>query len=253
MNRPHPSAEPADHTDVGAYALGVLDAAHAARFEEHLAGCDRCAAELDGLLGLGPLLAGLADDGTGTPPSEATLVPTPSRRVLSGLLSEVAAVRRRGRRRRLALVAAAVALIVGGPLATLAVTGDAPQQPTRAVGPAEQMYDSGRDKHTAVDPVTKVAAGVAMADRPWGTSVALRLGNVKGPLTCSLIAIGKDGAEQTVTTWAVPYGGYGIKGGTTKWSRQPLYTNGGAAMSRAAIDRFEIRTLTGRRLAAVDV
>ncbi|MEU7483045.1 zf-HC2 domain-containing protein [Streptomyces sp. NPDC042319] len=252
MNRPHPPAEPADHTDVGAYALGVLDAADAARFEEHLAGCDRCAAELDGLLGLPPLLAGLADDGTGTPPSEATLVPKPSRRVLGGLLAEVAAVRRRGRR-RLALVAAAVALIVGGPLAALAVTREAPQPPPQAVSPAEQMYDSGRDKHTAVDPDTKVAAGVAMADRPWGTSVALRLGNVKGPLTCSLIAVGKDGDEQTVTTWAVPDGGYGIKGGTTKWSRQPLYTNGGAAMSRADIDRFEIRTLAGERLAAVDV
>ncbi|MBZ4019992.1 zf-HC2 domain-containing protein [Streptomyces purpurogeneiscleroticus] len=250
MNRPHPPAEPADHTDVGAYALGVLDAADAARFEEHLAGCDRCAAELDGLLGLGPLLADLADDGTGTPPSEATLTPTPSRRVLSGLLGEVAAARRRSRGRRLALVAAAAALIVGGPLATLAVTGDEPR-PTAS--PAEQMYDSGGRKHIAVDPVTKVTAGVTMADRPWGTSVALRLGNVKGPLSCSLIAIGKDGERQTVTTWAVPYGGYGIEGGSTKWSRQPLYTNGGAAMHRAEIDRFEIRTLDGERLAAVDV
>ncbi|WP_030250361.1 zf-HC2 domain-containing protein [Streptomyces violens] len=253
MNRPHPPAEPADHTDVGAYALGVLDAADAARFEEHLAGCDRCAAELDGLLGMGPVLADLADDGTGGPPSEATLAPTPSRRVLSGLLGEVTAARRRRRGRRLALVAAAAALIVGGPLATLAVTGDEPRPPRQIASPAEQMYDSGGRKHTAVDPVTKVTAGVTMADRPWGTSVALRLGNVKGPLSCSLIAIGKDGERQTVTTWAVPYGGYGIEGGSTKWSRQPLYTNGGAAMHRAEIDRFEIRTLDGERLAAVDV
>ncbi|WP_030614472.1 zf-HC2 domain-containing protein [Streptomyces sclerotialus] len=253
MNRPHPPARPADHTDVGAYALGVLDADHAARFEEHLAGCDRCATELDGLLGLPPLLAELAGDGTGAPPSEATLVPKPSRRVLGGLLAEAAAARRRGRRRRLALVAAAVALVVGGPLATLAVTGDTAPPPRQAASPAELMYAGGREKHTAVDPVTGVAAGVAMADRPWGTSVALRLGNVKGPLTCSLIAIGKDGEKQTVTTWAVPYGGYGVKGGATKWSRQPLYTNGGAAMSRAEIDRFEIRTLDGERLAAVDV
>ncbi|POX38302.1 hypothetical protein C3486_23825 [Streptomyces sp. Ru73] len=253
MNRPHPPAEPADHTDVGAYALGVLDAGHAARFEEHLAGCDRCAAELERLLGLPPLLAELADDGTGAPPSESTLVPRPSRRVLGGLLAEVAAVRRRGRRRRLALVAAAVALIAGGPLATLAVTGEDARPPRQTASPAEQMYDSGRDKHTAVDPVTNVSAGVAMADRPWGTAVALRLGNVKGPLTCSLIAVGKDGEKQTVTTWAVPYGGYGLKGGTTKWSRRPLYTNGGAAMSRAEIDRFEIRTQDGERLAAVDV
>lgn len=251
MTQHNPPTEPVAHTDVGAYALGVLDAADAARFEEHLVGCEACAARLTELLDLPPLLSALADDGTGRPAAPETLLPTPAPRVRENLLAEVAAVRRRGRRRRLLLVAAAVALIVGGPVATVALTGG--EEPPQAANPAERMYDSAADKHTAVDPVTKVDAGVSMADRPWGTSVALRLGNVHGPLSCSLVAIGRNGTEQTVTTWAVPDSGYGVKDGDSKWSRQPLYTNGGAAMNRAEIDRFEIRTLDGRRLAAVDV
>ncbi|WFE27576.1 zf-HC2 domain-containing protein [Solwaraspora sp. WMMD791] len=38
------------HWDVGAYALGALDADDVERFEEHLAGCWACAAELESLI-----------------------------------------------------------------------------------------------------------------------------------------------------------------------------------------------------------
>lgn len=38
------------HWDVGAYALGALDAEDVERFEEHLAGCWACAAELESLI-----------------------------------------------------------------------------------------------------------------------------------------------------------------------------------------------------------
>ncbi|MCA1220415.1 anti-sigma factor family protein, partial [Streptomyces sp. 8L] len=49
------------HDAVGAYALGVLDDADATAFEEHLAGCELCAARLDEFSGMEPLLALLAD------------------------------------------------------------------------------------------------------------------------------------------------------------------------------------------------
>ena len=42
-----PGGPPSPHTDVGAYALGLLTGAEASRFEEHLAGCTRCAEELE--------------------------------------------------------------------------------------------------------------------------------------------------------------------------------------------------------------
>ncbi|MFH8410019.1 zf-HC2 domain-containing protein [Streptomyces sp. NPDC018019] len=241
--------EPVEHTDVGAYALGVLDAAEAARFEEHLADCDRCAAELDGLMGLPPLLA----DAKEAAPDPAAVAAVPGPGVLEGLLAQAGAARRTRRRRRLCLVAAAAVLVAGGPLATYALTSqDTDEGAGHPASYARTMYEHG-EKAGTVDPVTKVAASVSMERKPWGTHVALKLANVKGPMTCDLVAVGKSGAEQTVTTWAVPPGGYGLEDGAAKWNKEPLYTHGGSAMNRSHIDRFEVRTLDGRRLAEIKV
>ncbi|MFG3259212.1 anti-sigma factor family protein [Streptomyces sp. NPDC048172] len=230
---------PAEHTDVGAYALGVLDAVEAERFEEHLAECDRCAAELESLTALPPLLAEHAFEG---PP------PEPSAGLLDRLLEETATERRTRRSRRLWLVAAVFALIVGGPLAAVAVTGGPGDEGHgRPVSAAREMYEHG-EKISSVDPVTHARATVSLEKKAWGTHVALKLGNVTGPKECELIAVGRDGGRQTVTTWSVPRAGYGVS-----HAAAPLYAHGGAAFSRDEIARFEVRTLSGERLATVRV
>jgi anti-sigma factor RsiW len=48
-----------DHTDVGAYALGLLEDQDKAVFEAHLATCASCAAELSALSPVADLLQGL--------------------------------------------------------------------------------------------------------------------------------------------------------------------------------------------------
>ncbi|WNE96900.1 zf-HC2 domain-containing protein [Streptomyces luomodiensis] len=266
-----PAADDQQHTAVGAYALGVLDPADAARFEDHLIGCERCAAELDELMGIPPLLAEYAADATtatttpttataATPtpatalPDPAVLTARPGPELLDRLLDDVAADRKASGRRRLYLVAAAAVLIVGGPLAGAALTASSDDDGGKdqaAVSTSQQVYDQGR-KYSAVDPVTKVDASVSLQQKGWGTSVALKLGNLKGPRSCDLVAIGKDGHEETVTTWAVPSSGYGVKDGDgSRWSKEPLYAQGGAAMNTDEIARFEVRTLDGRRLAEV--
>ncbi|WP_341483608.1 zf-HC2 domain-containing protein [Streptomyces endophytica] len=70
-----PPTQPDRHSDVGAYALGVLDAADAERFERHLVGCDRCAAELEELMGLTPVLAEFKE--SAPTPDTLTAVPGP--------------------------------------------------------------------------------------------------------------------------------------------------------------------------------
>lgn len=230
------------HTDVGAYVLGVLGPDAAERFEEHLAGCARCAAELEELIGLQPLLAGQrAEVGAPTPPGPA---------LLARLLAETEADRRTRRSRRMWLVAAAFALVVGGPVATLAVAGD--DTPRQTVSAAQEMYTHG-EKIGVTDPRTKAEATVSLERKPWGTHVALKLGDVRGPLSCELVAVGPRGEEQTVTTWAVPKGGYGIPGSGDGWSSKPLYAHGGAAFDRDEISRFVVRTLDGRTLASIGV
>ncbi|ADI09677.1 hypothetical protein SBI_06557 [Streptomyces bingchenggensis BCW-1] len=256
-----PAAEDQQHTAVGAYALGVLDPAEAARFEEHLLGCDRCGAELDQLMGIPPLLAEFATSADGrTVLDPATITARPGPELLGRLMDDVATSRRGRRKRRLYLVAAAAALIIGGPFAGAALTsgdgdgGDSGGGGGQVVAsPAKAAFDQGQ-KTGSVDPTTKVDATVSLQAKGWGTSVALKLGNVKGPKACDLVAIGKDGHEETITTWAVPSTGYGIKDGdASRWSKDPLFALGGAAMNPDEIDRFEVRTLDGQRLAVVKV
>ncbi|MGV9878383.1 anti-sigma factor family protein [Streptomyces sp. NPDC003006] len=254
------------HETVGAYAIGVLDEAEAARFEEHLAGCGICARQLEELSGVEPMLAALADvpGGHGVPAIGERLAARPGPRLADRLVAEVSLRRERRRRRGLLLVAAAVALIVGGPLTVLAVTGDGDGGPKDvAVGqrphphptsPAEDAFFHHMDeKARATDPSTKVSATVGTEKKAWGTHTVLELKNVKGPLKCSLVAVGKNGAKETVTTWSVPKWGYGIKDSPNKWARDPLYVHGGAAMDRADIDHFEVTTFDGDRLVTVDV
>lgn len=242
---------------VGAYALGVLDDADAVRFEEHLAGCGLCRHRLEEFSGMEPMLAALAD--RPGPAAAEQLGVRPSPRLAERLAGEVAAKRERTRRRGLYLVAAAAVLIVGGPLTVLALAGDdgggkhalADPHPT---SPAEDAFFHHMEEKTrATDPATKVSATVGTEKKAWGTHAVLELKNVKGPLKCSLVAVGKDGAKETVTSWSVPAWGYGIKDSPNKWARSPLYVHGGAAMDRNDIDHFEVTTFDGKRLVEVDV
>lgn len=237
------------HDAVGAYALGVLDADQSAAFEQHLAGCAYCARQLDELAGLEPVLAELATDGV-----QGAARPSP--RLLDELVEDVAWERTGRRRRGRYLLAAAAALIVGGPMAVLAVSGQdtgARTPEAHSTSPAEDaFFHHMPEKHAATDRATDVTATVGLEGKPWGTHTVLELKNVKGPLKCSLVAVGKNGDEETVTSWAVPERGYGIEDSADKWARDPLYVHGGAAMNPAAIDHFEVRTFDGRRLVEVD-
>ncbi|MHA7962112.1 zf-HC2 domain-containing protein [Streptomyces sp. L500] len=263
MNRPAPHHEHPhrddEHTAVGAYALGVLDEADTARFEEHLADCPRCAAELEALMGLTtPLLAELKE----ATPDPVALAPEPRPHLLDRLLDDVTVTRRARRTRRLWLVAAAVALIVAGPFAGAALTGQDTGPGHTGVSAAKEMYDEGEKYGGVTDPVTRANATVSLQDKAWGTHVALKLGNVKGPLTCDLVAVAKNGQEQVATTWAVPEAGYGIDKGDDKsgspsgyqgTATEPLYTHGGVAFNEKDIVRFEVRTLDGKHLVTVNM
>ncbi|PVE10763.1 hypothetical protein Y717_24910, partial [Streptomyces scopuliridis RB72] len=91
------------HRDAGAYALGVLDAADAFRFEDHLMDCPRCSELLAEFGGVKEQLDSYARR---TPAGMAPFTAA-SPELLAGLLGRTAAGRRREFGRRLALVAAA--------------------------------------------------------------------------------------------------------------------------------------------------
>ncbi|MGA5816806.1 zf-HC2 domain-containing protein [Kitasatospora sp. NPDC094028] len=244
-DRPGPSAaEPApggpQHTDVGAYVLGLLEPAERAAFERHLAGCPQCTAQARRLGPVEPLLAEYAASARAAGREPADPVPQPSGQLLDRLVAEVTAGRRRGRVRRLVLALAATALVAAGPVVTAAVVtgGSAPG----VVAVAEQ--------HTATDPATGAKATVGLDRAAWGTQVSLQLSGVQGPLTCRLVAVPRagHGPDQTVTSWTVPAaGGYASPGGP-----DVLRTSGGTGLQPGEIDHFEVRVQgTGALLVAV--
>ena len=206
------------HHGVGAYALGVLDEADAFRFEDHLTKCLGCTTQVSEFR---PAVRQLMLYRRVTQgPVAALAVPGPE--LLERLLDEVSTSRRSGLGRRLSAVAAAVVLAVGGTtLAAVFVHGSS--------GAARAI--SGRD------PATGVWARIAAQDRVWGSQVDMTVGDRSGPHSCRLIAVGKDGSEQTMMSWMVAADDHG----TTA-------AQGGTALRSAEIDHYEVRTRDGRHL-----
>lgn len=229
------------HPDVGAYAIGALEQDEAERFEEHLAGCERCA---DALAELVPVADMLADV---PPPQE----PPPG--ALDRLLTELTAVRARQRqvRRKLVVAVTAAAVVaVAAPVVTAVVlTADEPAAEQRRA-------DVSGHEVRAVDPETGVEARIRLRPVTWGTSVDLDLRGVTGPRRCDLQAVGKDGSHETVTSWGVPADGYGAgngrnAGASGQGGGNSLRTSGGTSMSPDDIDHFEVVTSEGDRLVMV--
>ncbi|GGJ77629.1 RNA polymerase subunit sigma [Pilimelia anulata] len=231
----------AEHHDVASYALGVLDAPDAARFEDHLIQCDRCAAELESFLPVTSLLADV--DGEEFLAAEASLA---GNRMLDEMVAEVSHERARVRSRRVfslaaGVVALAAAAGIGLYAGTLTGGAGAPQaqpSPNQTLGEGQSGFLDGVPAVRAVDPTTKVNAAVRLAERPWGTAIAMDLRNLKGPLKCQLVAVGNDGLGEVVSTWTVDREGYG-----TAANQKALQLAGSTAIKRADIDRMEVQSV----------
>lgn len=217
--------EPArvEHTDVAAYALGLLEEPDRSAFAAHLEGCPQCARELTQLTGMRELLAQVepADlDDTADLPVELE-------------------ARRRGRRRmdRIAVAAAAAALLLAGVFVGAVVsdsgvgaTGD------HVHGPAAELLLYG-ERFAGADPTTGVTGVVGIEPRGFGTHVALELRGVHGPQRCSLTVVSRTGAREIAATWGVPDQGYGVPE-----APNPLLIHGATSIAPDDIARFEITT-----------
>ncbi|WP_242906993.1 zf-HC2 domain-containing protein [Actinomadura terrae] len=226
-------AEP-PHVDVGAYALGLLEDPDRRAFEGHLRSCPGCAEEFGALRGLAATLEGITPDAGPAPaPPEPVVV--------ADLLRRRA---RRGRRRRAARavtgLAAGAVLLAGAAGAGFTAGAD---HGTSARPEAEAPFPDG-PRLTAADAATGASGTVTARQALWGSRVGLRLTRVRGPLECELVAVDRAGRGHPVAGWSVPAAGYGLPG-----SAAPMLTvQGGTALRRSDIARFEVRT-TGDRVA----
>jgi hypothetical protein len=235
------------HTDVGAYALGLLEQPDARAFETHLASCPACHEELGALRGLAATLDGL-------PPIAEDPVPAPA--PAPAIVSDLLRRRRRlGRKRRVsqALVGVAAGLVLMGGSAGLGITvgADRDEAPPTVERPAEAGVDAlfrNSRPIAATDARTGISGTVAMRNMQWGSLIGMRLSKVRGPLQCELVAVDRAGREHVVSGWSVPPKGYGLPGSPM----QRLTLQGATALSPEEITGFHVRTIgDGRTLLTI--
>ena len=222
------------HTDVGAYSMGLLEEQDRREFEDHLAGCPSCAAEVAELSPMAALLRGVEPAGaTGGEPAGATVTELIRRRVTD---------QRRHRRWQVALGAAAgIVLIAGGIAVGIAA---APQH----AGPTAPPPAVAGQVHSATDPGTGVAGTVGLVAKAWGTQVTLDLSKVHGPVECELVAVSRTGERRVVMGWRVPAPGDGVPGHPAH-----LVIQGGTSIPRNDLARVDVDVVNGQTLVSIPV
>jgi len=221
------------HTDVGAYSLGLLEERDRAAFEDHLAGCTSCAAELAELSPMKALLRGVEPPGaTGGDPGEGNVTELIGRRV---------AQERRRRRWQVTVGAAAAVVLIGGGIGAGIALAPQPGTPPPAVALTGQL-------HSATDPGTGVAGTVGLVPKGWGTQVTLDLSKVPGPVECQLVAVSRTGERRVVMGWLVPAPGDGVPGHPAH-----LVIQGGTSIPPSDLARVDVNVVNGRTLLSIPV
>jgi len=245
------------HFDVAAYALGVLDERDAARFEDHLIDCPTCAIELESLLPVVDILADVDAD--------ALVATEQSRRdglVLKSMIGEVKRERKQANSRRLYSLAAAVvvfamlsigALFAGAKWFAPAAKSPSSTSAQRSSGQMDPLPLSDGPgiggnipalpgtPYSGSDPRTGVQLDYGLEKKDWGTQVSFAVSNIKGPLTCRLMAVHTDGSSEMLTSWTV-----GEKGWGTAENPPPLLLPAVTATPRDDIAHLQLQSVDAK-------
>ena len=201
MNRhrdPHEPPRVHDPEELGAHALGLLDAAQSRAVEEHLAGCPACRREWEELRGMVDLLDDVPPEAFLDGPPDGDLV---LQRTLRRLRSETGAQRRR---RRFALVGAAavgIAFVLGGGVLIGRETAPPPAVSAAPAPAAEAVVLAGGGEPgvSMTATITPAAGWVRLSTSVKGIPPGER---------CRIVVVARDGSRQIAGGWLVSPGGW---------------------------------------------
>ncbi|TDC64315.1 zf-HC2 domain-containing protein [Actinomadura sp. GC306] len=235
-------SSPVEHTDVGAYALGLLEEGDRRAFEAHLRACGRCQAELTEMSGTASVLSALGEAPAGPAPVAGPGPAQPQPAPVIDMMRRRRKEERRFRRGAYTVGGAAAAAMLAVGIGVGTVLGDDGEAVRRQPPPAAITGE----RFQATDAGTGASGTVGLVDKGWGTQVSLELRGIKGPLRCHLEAVSATGERSVVAGWRVPEKGYGVPE-----QPDPLVMQGGTGLTRQEIARFEVRLETGGTLLTI--
>ena len=234
------SAVDQNHTQLGAYALGALDPAEAAEFEQrHLATCAQCRFDLNELMALRSSLDEVPPEAflDGPPEGGDMLLQRTLRQVRA---EEPSTTVQRRPRRGLALAGAAVLVVaaLGGGVVVgrqstgggnLAIPISAPQPGTKEV--------------RATDPNTGVQMAASVAPFAGWVRVTVSVKGIQAGEKCALQVVTKDGQAVNGGSWQV----------SAKWENEGFTLDGSVLVAPDNVQSVNITTLDGRKLVSAQV
>ena len=212
--------------DAASYVLGALPPDERRAFEEHVAGCDACAAEVRDFAGLPGLLSRLPADEVLSEPEDQPEPPS----LLIPLLQRARA-ERRARRWRAVLVGAAAACLAAVGSAVVVDVVDRPPAQQQQVAPLA-FVRANED--------IPVSAEARLTDVPGGTRIEM---------TCRYTGT-IDGRERDYVLPMVPKSGGAARelGSWPVLSTEDYGVTVVAPLPRDQIGRLEVTNATGRTL-----
>jgi hypothetical protein len=193
---------------LGVLVLGVIDPEERPALEAHLAGCERCSAELAELAVLPGLLHRL------DPVAAASGLPAPSPSFQDRVVAAGRVARARQRRRLVVALGTAAAVIAAALLVVPGLLGGG-EPGSHPLAGRSIVVDR-------TDPQTSVHAKVTLAREDSGTQLTLVLGGVRPGEHCRLVARNAAGRHETAASWVATYTGSASVTGTTSFPRKSI-------------------------------
>jgi anti-sigma factor RsiW len=181
--------------ELGAHALGLLDAAQSRAVEEHLAGCPACRREWEELRGMVDLLDDVPPEAFLDGPPDADLM---LQRTVRQVRVEATTQRRRRRFLLTGVAAAALAVVLGGGVLVGRETAPPPPVVTAAPG-AVQLTGGGTPGVSMTATLTPAAGWVRLSTSVKGIPAGER---------CFIVVVARDGTRQIAGSWLVSQGGW---------------------------------------------
>jgi hypothetical protein len=223
--------------DLGAYALGGLEAAEVAAVDEHVAGCARCRAELAELREVADRLGEVPPEFflDGPPEGGDLLVQRAVGRVRAERRSAVT------RRRLLTGAAAAVAAIVLVGAGAVAGRQSAPDPVAGA--PTTPAAVPGTRYAEATDAGTGARLSVSVVPAAGWVRLSADVEGVPAGERCRLVVVGAGGERQVAGSWVV----------SAKAEAEGTALDGFALVPPAQVSAVVVETFAGRRFVSAPV